>query len=140
MMVLLGLYLSGWWNVLNHLERAGARIWKKMAPWTRNFIPVDNPFKAIALGMLWGWLPCGLVYSALAWSVGADSAGTGALLMACFGLGTLPAMLGIGIFTHSLGEFARSRNTRSVAALLLIAFGVWTVASPVSMLIMPMHH
>ena len=134
MMILVGLYLSGWWQVLNYLERAGARIWKKLAPWTRHFIPVDNPAKALALGMLWGWLPCGLVYSALAWSVGADNVETGALLMACFGLGTLPAMLGIGMFSHALNAFARTAGTRTVAALLLIGFGIWTLVTPLSML------
>ncbi len=129
MMILLGFYLSGWWQVLNHLERAGARIWKTLAPWTRHLIPVDNPLKAVALGMLWGWLPCGLVYSALAWSVGAGNPLDGALLMLYFGLGTLPAMLGVGVFSHALNDWARARTTRTVAALLLVGFGIWTVAS-----------
>lgn len=129
MMILLGLYLSGWWKVLNQLERVGARVWKRLAPFTRRFIPVTNPFRALALGMLWGWLPCGLVYSALAWSVGASSATGGALLMLCFGLGTLPAMLGVGVFAHALNDLARSGSTRTFAALLLIAFGIWTLMS-----------
>ena len=129
MMILLALYLSGWWQVLNHLERAGARIWKKLAPWTRHLIPVNNPIKALALGLLWGWLPCGLVYSALAWSVGADSVTEGALLMLYFGLGTLPAMLGVGMFSHALNDWARAQSTRVVAALLLLGFGLWTVIS-----------
>lgn len=129
MMILLGLYLSGWWQILNHLERAGARLWKKLAPFTRHLIPVDRPAKALALGMLWGWLPCGLVYSALAWSVGADSILHGALLMLCFGLGTLPAMLGVGFFSHVLNDWARTRSNRTAAALLLIGFGLWTLLS-----------
>lgn len=131
MMVLLGFYLSGWWQVLNHLERAGARVWKKLAPWTRHLIPVDSPLKALLLGMLWGWLPCGLVYSALAWSAGADTALQGALLMLCFGLGTLPAMVGIGMFTHALHDWARAQSTRTVAALLLVAFGIWTITTQI---------
>lgn len=131
MMILLGLYLSGWWKVLNHLERAGTRVWKKLAPLTRHFIPVNNPFKALLLGMLWGWLPCGLVYSALAWSVGAGDALSGALLMLYFGLGTLPAMLGVGVFSHLLNDIARSQTTRTFAALLLIAFGIWTLMSQI---------
>lgn len=129
MMILLGLYLSGWWQILNHLERAGARIWKKLAPWTRHFIPVDNPVKALALGLLWGWLPCGLVYSALAWSVGAETPLQGALLMLYFGLGTLPAMIGVGVFSHALNDWARARSTRTFAALLLLGFGLWTISS-----------
>lgn len=131
MMILLALYLSGWWQILNHLERAGARIWKKLAPWTRHLIPVNSPAKALLLGLLWGWLPCGLVYSALAWSVGADSPVEGALLMLYFGLGTLPAMIGVGVFSHALHDWARSQSTRSFAALLLLAFGIWTIASQI---------
>lgn len=138
MMILLGLYLSGWWQILNRLEQAGARIWKKLAPWTRHLIPVDNPLKALALGMLWGWLPCGLVYSALAWSIGAESPLQGALLMACFGLGTLPAMLGVGLFSRALSDWARTQSTRTFAALLLTGFGLWTIASQLP--VMPGHH
>lgn len=129
MMVLLGLYLSGWWKVLNRLERLGSRVWKRIAPMTRRFIPVDRPHKALMLGFLWGWLPCGLVYSALAWSLGAGGPARGALLMLCFGLGTLPAMLSIGTFSHILSEFARAASTRAFAALMLIGFGVWTITT-----------
>ncbi|MAR92294.1 MAG: hypothetical protein CML06_15665 [Pseudomonadales bacterium] len=127
MMILLGFYISGWWKVLNRLERAGARLWKRIAPLTRHFIPVDHPGKALALGFLWGWLPCGLVYSALTWSLGAGGAGRGALLMVAFGCGTVPAMVSIGSFTHVLAGFARAAATRAAAALLLMGFGVWTL-------------
>lgn len=129
MMILLGLYLSGWWQILSQLERAGARVWKKISPWTRRLIPVDHPVKALALGMLWGWLPCGLVYSALAWSVGAENPLQGALLMLYFGLGTLPAMLGVGVFSHALNDWARAQSTRTFAALLLMGFGLWTITA-----------
>lgn len=129
MMILLGLYLSGWWQILNQLERLGARLWKRLAPLTRYLIPVDSPVKALALGMLWGWLPCGLVYSALAWSIGAEGIWHGTALMLCFGLGTLPAMLGVGFFSHALNDWARARGNRTTAALLLIGFGLWTLFS-----------
>jgi sulfite exporter TauE/SafE len=131
MMILLGLYLSGWWHLLNQLERLGAQMWKRLAPWTRHCIPVDTPLKALVLGMLWGWLPCGLVYSALAWSVGAETPLHGALLMLYFGLGTLPAMIGMGVFSHLLNDIARSQGNRTVAALLLMAFGIWTIVSQI---------
>ncbi len=132
MMILLGFYLSGWWKILNQLERAGTRIWKRIAPTTRRFIPVDRPYKALVLGFLWGWLPCGLVYSALAWSRGAGGAGRGALLRLYFGLGPLPAMISIGAFSHILSDFARASTTRAFAALMLMGFGVWTIVSQLS--------
>ena len=129
MMILLGLYVSGWWRVLNQLERMGAKLWKKISPYTRAFIPVDSPHKALVLGALWGWLPCGLVYSALTWSLGAGSPAKGALLMLCFGLGTLPTMLAVGSFSHWLNNFARIPIVRSFVALTLIAYGAWTISS-----------
>ncbi|MGB3620548.1 sulfite exporter TauE/SafE family protein [Ketobacter sp. MCCC 1A13808] len=129
MMILLGCYLSGWWKILNQLERLGAQGWKHIAPYTKNLLPVDRPIKAVALGFLWGWLPCGLVYSALAWSLGSGDAISGALLMVYFGLGTLPALIGIGTFSHLLQDISQSRGVRIIAALSLIGFGIWTIAS-----------
>lgn len=129
MMILLALYLSGWWKILNRLEQAGAKVWRHIAPLTRRLFPVDRPHKALLLGFLWGWLPCGLVYSALTWSLGSGGAGRGALLMVGFGLGTLPALLGVGSFSHLVTEFARATGTRLFAALLLAGFGIWTIQS-----------
>lgn len=129
MMILLGLYLSGWWKILNRLERLGAKLWKRIAPITRKFIPVNHPGKALILGSLWGWLPCGLVYSALAWSLGSNSSIDGALMMVYFGLGTLPAMVAVGGISHVLNDFARLKSTRTFAALILIAYGIWTISS-----------
>ncbi|MDX1692994.1 MAG: sulfite exporter TauE/SafE family protein [Ketobacteraceae bacterium] len=136
MLIFLGLYISGWWMVLARLERAGTVLWKRIAPLTRHLMPVDSYRKALALGALWGWLPCGLVYSALAWSVGSGNAVDGALLMLYFGIGTLPAMIGVGLFANMLSDIARSKAMRSLAGLLLILYGVWTIWGHIQ----PMHH
>src|SRR5690606_24393006 len=95
-MVALGLYLTGWWRLLGALERAGGRLWRHLEPIGRRFLPVDHPGKAFLVGMVWGWLPCGMVYAALAWSLTAGSALEGAALMGAFGAGTLPALLAAG--------------------------------------------
>lgn len=129
MMILLGLYLSGWWRILSRLEQLGTHLWKRISPLSKRLIPVDHPCKAIALGMLWGWLPCGLVYSALAWSLGSGSGVSGAVLMISFGLGTLPALVSLGTFSQLLQNLARATHTRSIAGLFLIAFGLWTIGS-----------
>lgn len=127
MLILVGLYVSGWWMLLSKLERVGTVLWKRIAPITRNLMPVDSYSKAIALGALWGWLPCGLVYSALSWSIGSGSAVNGALLMLYFGIGTLPAMIGVGLFANVLSDIARSKAMRSLAGLALIVYGGWTI-------------
>jgi hypothetical protein len=84
---------------------------------------------ALALGMLWGWLPCGLVYSALAFAVTAGDAWHGALLMAGFGLGTLPAMLATGLLAQRVTALGRVVASRRLAGAMLIACGVWTFAA-----------
>lgn len=127
MMVLLGCYISGWWRVLTYLERLGAYLWKPLSRLTRPLIPTNRLYKALGLGVLWGWLPCGLVYSALTWSLGSGSPGKGAVTMLAFGMGTLPAMLSIGTFHALFSTLSQSRVTRTSAALLLIAFGLWTI-------------
>ena len=127
MIILLGFYISGWWMGLAKLERAGSILWKRIRPLTKPLMPVDNLWKAGALGALWGWLPCGLVYSGLTWSMASGSASESALLMLFFGLGTMPAMVGVGFFSGALAEFARSRSTRSIAGILMIIYGSWTI-------------
>ncbi|MBE9526840.1 MAG: sulfite exporter TauE/SafE family protein, partial [Proteobacteria bacterium] len=86
-MIALGLYIGGWWVGLRKIEKAGGVIWKRIEPISRKLIPVKTPFQALILGSLWGWLPCGLVYSILFWSISTGSAIEGGLLMLSFGLG-----------------------------------------------------
>lgn len=124
-LMLLGLYLAGWWPLLVHLEKIGGHVWKKIEPAGRKFIPVTRWHHAVLLGMLWGWLPCGLVYSVLIWSVSAGGFYQGALLMLCFGLGTLPNLLAMGVFAQQLNQFVRRQGVRQLAGLMVILFGLW---------------
>src|SRR5699024_2687159 len=96
MMILLGLYLARWWFVLLHLEKLGNGLWRHVKPLAGRFIPFKSPLAAFPFGMVWGWLPCGLVYSALTWSAVSGGAIEGARVMALFGLGTLPTLLALG--------------------------------------------
>jgi sulfite exporter TauE/SafE len=127
-MVLLGLYLGGWWNLLAYVERAGGRLWKKLEPLGRGLLPVRRVGQALALGTLWGWLPCGLVYSVLIWSVSAGGAVEGASLMLAFGLGTLPNLLAMGAAAGQLQRWVRHAWVRRAAGLMIIAFGLFQLA------------
>ena len=127
-MILLGLYLGGWWNLLSYVERAGGHLWKKIEPLGRGLLPVRRVRQGLALGMLWGWLPCGLVYSVLIWAVSAGSAGEGALLMLAFGLGTLPNLLAMGAAAGQLQRLVRHVWVRRAAGLMIIAFGLVQLA------------
>ena len=128
-LILLGLYLGGWWPILARLERVGGRFWRRIEPLGRRFIPVRHAGQAFVVGGLWGWLPCGLVYSVLVWTLASGSAANGALLMAAFALGTLPNLMLMGLFAARLARFVRDERVRQGAGGLLIAYGVWRIVT-----------
>ncbi|MDQ7015994.1 MAG: sulfite exporter TauE/SafE family protein [Gammaproteobacteria bacterium] len=124
MMIVLGLYLAGWWFGLNRVERLGGKVWALMEPLGRRFLPVKTPQRALLLGSIWGWLPCGMVYSVLIWALAAGEPLKGALLLFSFGLGTLPNLLAMGLFAHRLRRWVQSLWLRRLAGLLVIFFGL----------------
>ncbi len=126
-MVALGLYLAGWWPGLGALERVGAHFWRRVEPLGRRFLPVRAPWQALALGLVWGWLPCGMVYAALAWSLTTGSAAQGALLMTAFGLGTLPTLLVLGTTARTLTAWLQRPWVRRSVGTIVIAFGLLMV-------------
>lgn len=127
-MILLGLYLGGWWMLLNRVEGAGRRLWRRIEPLGRRLMPVNSPARALGVGLVWGWVPCGLVYSMLINAVGSGSALNGALLMLAFALGTLPNLLVMGMLAGAAAHLFHAPGVRRVAALLVIGFGILTLA------------
>ena len=128
-MILLGLYLAGLSQSVLVFERAGGLIWRGVKPLFQKLLPVTSWPHAIAAGMAWGWLPCGLVYSVLVSALAAGSATSGAALMLAFGLGTLPNLLGMGLFARSLQPLLQRLLIRRIAGLTVVSFGVWGLAS-----------
>ncbi len=125
MLIALGLYLAGMSGLVRRIEKAGVLLWQRIQPLTRGLFPVTTPLRAFMLGTLWGWLPCGLVYSVLITAMATGSAQSGALVMLAFGLGTLPNLLAIGLFWESLKGWVQSVKVRRVAGLLVVALGVY---------------
>jgi sulfite exporter TauE/SafE len=123
-MIALGLYLAGIWAGVAKVENAGRVLWRRIEPLGRRFMPVDSPAKALPLGFIWGWLPCGLVYSVLIWTLSAGSVARGVLLMLAFGLGTLPNLLLMGAAAAKLAKFTRNQTVKRAAGLLVVALGV----------------
>ncbi|MCW8831672.1 MAG: sulfite exporter TauE/SafE family protein, partial [Gammaproteobacteria bacterium] len=130
MMIAVGLYLSGWLPQLANIERVGVPLWKKLEPIGRRLLPVSSPFKALAYGIIWGWLPCGMVYFVLIWALSAGSAIQGAAIMLAFGLGTLPTLLAAGFMTSWLKHFASNPRARDIAGLLIIAMAIGSLFIP----------
>ncbi len=134
-MVLMGLYVTGWWLGLTYLERLGQPLWRHISPITRKLLPIRNPGQAILAGLIWGWLPCGMVYSALAVSAVQAQPLASGLSMLAFGLGTLPTMMLSGALAGQLTYAMQRFSIRQVAGLLLIFLGLWTWYGA-----RPMHH
>lgn len=125
MLILLGLYLAGLWGAVRRLEQMGAGLWKHLQPFTAKLLPVNTVPRALGLGALWGWLPCGLVYSVLITALASGSALQGALIMIAFGLGTLPNLLAIGLFWESIKGWVQSPHVRLAAGAMVVSFGLY---------------
>ena len=125
MMVALGLYLTGVTQMLAFTERTGQWLWQRVQPATRRFLPVRGVAQAFPLGMLWGWLPCGLVYSVLTMTLLSGSAARGAATMLAFGLGTLPNLMLAGLLLVRFRRVIQGRALRLGSGLIVLGFGLW---------------
>jgi len=124
MLLILGLYLAGLSPLAARFEAAGRFLWCRVQPWTRHFLPADTMPRALAVGALWGWIPCGLVYGVLATALLAGSATNGALVMLAFGLGTLPNLLLAGLLARRAAQAFQGRIFRTICGALVFGFGV----------------
>jgi len=124
LLILLGLYLAGQGRMVLQLERLGGRAWPLLRAASRHFPSASTPLGQVAAGTIWGWTPCGLVYSMLALALLSGSAARGALLMMAFGLGTLPNLLASGWLIRRFGKDLKRPRVRMAAGLAVAAFGV----------------
>lgn len=127
LLIFMGLSMGQWWQGIRYVERIGAPLWKRLSPLAGRLLPIDHAGQALALGALWGWLPCGLVYSTLGWAALQPTVGSAALTMVFFGLGTLPSMLGAGYAATWISGLKRNPAFRKFAGALLVLFGLWTL-------------
>ncbi len=122
-LIALGLHLAGIWSGVLVLEAAGGGVWKRLQPLFKKWVPIRSVPQAFAAGMVWGWLPCGLVYSVLIAALASGSALQGGLTMLAFGLGTLPNLLLMGIFASQLQKLLTRRGVKLGAGLVIVALG-----------------
>lgn len=130
LLIAMGLYLAGWWSGLTRIEALGRGLWRHVQPLATRLLPVSSMPRALLLGALWGWLPCGLVYSTLLWAASQGDALYSAALMLAFGLGTWPVLLATGLAAERVGALLRNRGVRMAGGVLVILFGLWTLPGP----------
>jgi sulfite exporter TauE/SafE len=122
-----GLYVAGYAPFVRRIEAVGSVVWRALEPWSRPLGPATTLVKASALGMLWGWLPCAMVYGALLIALGTGSARSGAMTMAAFALGTLPSLIAVGIGARSAARLPARRALRLAAGLAIALVGAYGV-------------
>jgi uncharacterized protein len=122
--IFLGLHIAGWGGLVLRIESIGAFLWRAIRPLGTGFLPAETPARAFRLGLVWGWIPCGLVYSALALAMVSGSVLRGAAVMLSFGLGTLPNLLAAGLAAQRVRPALRLRWVRSAAGTVIAVLGV----------------
>jgi sulfite exporter TauE/SafE len=124
---------------LAFLPRSGPGLWRWLRPLQRRLLPADTAGKRIALGMLWGWMPCGLSTTVLAAAWLQADARNGAMTMAAFGLGTLPLMLPLTWSGARIGQRLQRSGWRGAIGGLVLTAGVLTLAAPWLMQVPALH-
>ena len=127
LLIITGLAIVGMRGMANYFERFGAKLWRYIAPLTRSFLPITNLRNAFIVGSLWGMLPCGLLYSVIALAGTTSDVQLSALMMLSFGLGTLPAMLSLGIASNALYKYLKIEFVRTILGSAIMLFGGYSL-------------
>ena len=131
-LVLIGLAMLGL-PLFNQLEKIGMRFWQSLAPIRKKVFPIDTFGKALFAGLLWGFLPCGLVYGALMMAIAGNNVATGAALMFVFGLGTMPMLIAtqktVGMLQSSIKHF----RLRQINGVIMMLSGLAVIFIPMMM-------
>jgi len=131
LIILTGFHLLNWLHLINKIERLGLPVWAQLKPIAQSFIPLQSPWQAFPFGLLWGWLPCGLVYTMLSWSLASGSFSGGALTMGAFGLGTFMPMLLIGLSGEKIKRYLKSPKIKFITGLTLICYGIYSFSATI---------
>ncbi|WP_373975572.1 sulfite exporter TauE/SafE family protein [Chitinibacter sp. SCUT-21] len=125
LLLVLGLYIGGWSRALTKVEKLGQPVWRLVQPWMRKLLPVRSVWQTPLIGLLWGWIPCGLVYTASLSALASANPISGAGVMLAFGLGTLPNLLLMGLMARRLQSYLQKTWVKRSCGLLVIAMAVY---------------
>ncbi len=135
-----GFYIAGWFPRFAYIEKIGLYLWRRIEPYGRKLIPVKNLKQGFLFGMVWGWLPCGLVYAALALTATTGHVIQSGLTMLAFGLGTLPAVVGVGFMTGILTTLSRMQRFKEIVGLVMISLALLTAFPWLNPMVMTVSH
>lgn len=142
-LLLIGLHLLGFWQRLSSMESYGRMIWRTLQPYSKRLLPVSTLRQAFLFGMIWGWLPCGLVYTMLMWTMASGGALQGAETMLSFGLGTFPTLLLAQGLSSWIFQGSTLKWIRSVTGVVMILLAIGALLVPdehsVSMIMKQLH-
>lgn len=125
MVMLIGLRFLLDWRGLDAIERGGAGLWRRIMPLAVRISQRHDWIGRLGLGLCWGFLPCGLVYTVLMTATATGTAWAGATTMLAFGLGTLPSMLGLTLAAPALSSFLADRAVRRIVGFSLVVLAGW---------------
>jgi sulfite exporter TauE/SafE len=126
--ILVALHIAGVPNPLSRIERLGSPLWKRIQPFAASMLSSSRSERTFVAGMAWGFIPCGLVYGALATAALSGTPATGGAAMAAFGLGTLPWLLAAGTGAARIRRFTARPAVRIAFAAGLVGMGAWGLA------------
>lgn len=126
-LIIISLYLFNVLNLIKFIELLGLRLWNKISKHIIFFFPIRNPFQAIFLGLIWAHVPCGLVYSTIIWSISSASFYKSISLIIFFGIGTLPSMIGLGLFSNKINKIKNYKAVRLICSLFFLLIGIYEI-------------
>lgn len=125
----IGLHIANISNIVTKLEKLGTFIDIWLAPLKKKLMPIDTIPKCLAYGLLWGFLPCGLVYTALSLAIVSPSPITAFSVMTIFGLATLPTVVGMTVFSNHLSRIFSHSYTKIILGLIITFAGLYQISN-----------
>jgi len=142
-LLIIGLHLLGVFQRFSALEGYGRMVWRHLQPYGQKLLPVTNVKQAFLFGMVWGWLPCGLVYTMLMWTMASGGPMQGAATMFAFGVGTFPTLLLAGVLSSWIFKGNTLKIIRRVSGAIMILFAIGALLVPahhsISHIMQPVH-
>lgn len=127
LMIGIGLHISGLSSVIVRIEVIGRFIDKALTPIKQKIMPIDSLGKCLLYGLLWGFLPCGLVYTALSLALVSPTPGAAFGVMVVFGFTTIPAVVGMTIFSRQLTKIFNNQIIKLLLGAIISCVGLFQI-------------